>query len=134
MKVVFIDYYEMYYSAVTGLNIPDNRTGKFVQIRHVSTEYLIFSPKELALYHADIVERFCSEKGIIGAYDNTVKRFDIHDPAWDIAGGGKFEIDKTKKHFRLYDNSMAYGRFDPRGLKERISSIDEFADFRVQID
>jgi len=34
-------------------------------------------------------------------------------------GGGKFEIDKAEKHIRLYDNSMAYGRFDIEGLKKR---------------
>jgi hypothetical protein len=133
-KVILIDYSEIYYSVVAGLTVPDNRTGKFVQISHDSTEYLIFSPEEITRYHADIVERFCSERGIAGTYDNTVKRFYIHDPAWDVAGGGKFEIDKTKKHIRLYDNSMAYGRFDTRGLKEKIYSIDEFADFKVQID
>lgn len=114
--------------------MPDKFTGKFVQIRNNNTEYLIFSPKEFTPYHANLVERFCSETGLNGSYNNEGKRFDIHDPAWFILGGGKFEIDKTGKYIRLYDNSMAYGRFDSKGLKEKILLIDEMSDYKVQIE
>jgi len=51
-----------------------------------------------------------------------------------ITGGGKFEIDRKKKHIRLYDDSLAYGKFDRRGLKERILSIAEFSKYKVQIE
>ena len=134
MNVISIDYSEIYYSSVAKTPVPDKRTGKFVQIRHNDTEYLVFSPKEFAPYHADIVERFCLEKGLHGSYDSRSKRFDIHDPGWVIVGGGKFEIDKAEKYIRLYDNSMAYGRFDNEGLKEKIFLINGMSDYKVQIE
>jgi hypothetical protein len=136
MNVISIDYSEMYYSSVAKTPVPDKRTGKFVQIRHNDTEYLVFSPKEFAPYHADLVKQFCSDRGLNGSYDSRSKRFDIHDPGWVIVGGGKYEyeIDKSEKHIRLYDNSLAYGRFDNEGLKEKIFLINGMSDYKVQIE
>ena len=133
MKVVFIDYSQQHHSDPAKAEVSSKRSGKFIQIRKDDTEYLIFSPKQLAPYHTDLVERFCQEEGIEGAFDGAVKRFEIHDPAWVIAGGGKFEIDRAKKYIRLYDNSMAYGKFDLAGLKEKILMIEELSDYEVSI-
>jgi Janus/Ocnus family (Ocnus) len=134
MKVLFLDYSTEYYSTLSGTHVPAKRTGKFVQIRHGQTEYLLFSPKEFTRYHADIVKRFCDERGIDGFLNTTVKSFEIYDPDWMVIGGGKFELDSAEKHLRLYDDSMAYGRFDAKGLKKKILSIDIFSDFKVQIE
>lgn len=133
MKIAFVDYSERYYSGAAKSTAPHKQDGKFVQLRHDDTEYLVFSPRGLTSYHADIVERFCREKGIPGVYDAPAKRFVIHDPAWIIVGGGKFEIDKVEKYILLYDNSMAYGRFDSDGLRERIHKIKKFRDYEVRI-
>ena len=134
MKVIFIDYSEMYYQEVAKTAVPDKRTGKFVQIRNNDTEYLVFSPKELTPYHAGLVERFCAEKGLRGSYDDKNKSFAVHEPDWVVMGGGKFEIDKTEESIRLYDNSMAYGRFDSKGLREKIQSISGMSDYTVLIE
>ena len=133
-NVVFIDYSAQYYLTVAETAVPDKRAGKFVQIRNDATEYLVFSPKEFTLYHADLVERFCSDKGLKGSYNKEGKRFDIHDLVWVIVGGGRFEIDSEKRYLCLYDNSMAYGRFDPMGLKEKILSIDALSGHDVKIE
>lgn len=71
---------------------------------------------------------------IPGVYNSQNKSFEIHDPAWVVAGGGKFEIDRKKRLLRLYDDSMAYGKFDRKGLNEKILSIAEFSNYTVQID
>jgi Janus/Ocnus family (Ocnus) len=134
MKVIFIDYSEIYYQDAAKTAVPDRRSGKFVQIRSNDTEYLVFSPKELTPYHAGLVERFCTEKGLKGSYDDKNKSFVVHEPDWVVVGGGKFEIDETEKHIRLYDNSMAYGRFDSKGLKEKIHSISGMSEYKVLIE
>jgi len=134
MKTILINYAETYYADTARKGMPEQYAGKFVQIRKGSTEYLVFSPKEFTRYHADIIERFCMDLDIPGVYNSQNKSFDILDPAWVVAGGGKFEIDRKKKHIRLYDNSMAYGKFDRRGLKEKILSIAEFSNYKVQIE
>jgi hypothetical protein len=134
MTMVFIDYTQLYYTVITKTGVPPARSGKFVQIRHGSTEYLVFSPKDFTKYHANIVERFCLDKGIEGGYDSGGKHYEISDRAWIVAGGGKYEIDTVKKAIKLFDNSMAYGKFDSQGLREKILSLPEFYVFTVRIE
>jgi hypothetical protein len=134
MRIIFIDYSETYYRDIAGTDMPERYAGKFVQIRKGSEEYLVFSPKEFTRFHADIVRSFCTEREIPGVFNSQSKSFDIHDTSWVVAGGGKFEIDREKKLLRLYDNSMAYGRFERRGLKEKILAIAKLSDYRVRIE
>ncbi len=129
MKIIYIDYAEKFYR-----DIPDYYSGKFVQIRHSRTEYFIFSPREFTKYHANIVERFCSENNIAGIFDNVHKRFDILESDWITVGGGKFEVDRKRKKVHLYDDSMAYGKFNATGLEERILAIDKFSGYKVRIE
>jgi hypothetical protein len=124
----------MYYAEVAKITPLAVRSGKFVQVRHGDAEYLILSPKEFSPYHADILERFCRERSIDGAYQEGKKRFDIHDAEWVIQGGGKFEIDDKKKFIRFYDNSMAYGRFEARGLRKKVHRSDMLKDYEVRIE
>ncbi|MGE5172232.1 MAG: hypothetical protein ACM3MD_00220 [Betaproteobacteria bacterium] len=134
MTLVFIDYTHLYFTAVAKTAVPPVLSGKFVQIRNESTEYLVFSPKEFTKYHANIVERFCFDKGIEGGYVSEGKRYDIYDRAWIVSGGGKYEIDRYRKTLKLYDDSMAYGKFDIKGLREKMLSLPEFSAFTVRIE
>jgi hypothetical protein len=134
MAIVFIDYTHLYYAAIAKTAVPAVMSGKFVRIRSESTDYLVFSPKEFTKYHANIVERFCLDKGIEGSYDAEGKRYEIADSAWTVAGGGKYEIDRNKKAIKLYDNSMAYGKFDGAWLRDAILSILDFSGFSIQIE
>lgn len=133
-RVVIVDYSVMYYRGVAKTAPPAVRHGKFVQLRHGDTEYLVLSPKEYSTYHADILERFCMERSIEGAYQEGKRRFDIHDAEWIIRGGGKFEIDERKRHIRFYDNSMAYGRFDEKRLAEKVRQTDMLKDYEVSVE
>ncbi|MEW6587500.1 MAG: hypothetical protein AB1442_18065 [Nitrospirota bacterium] len=134
MKFVIVDYSEIYYGGIAKIERPKKIVGKFVQLRHADTEYLVFSPKEFTRYHADLVEKFCSDRGIDGTYNSRVKRFDIHDPSWTVTGGGKFEADVDGKRLRLYDDSMAYGKFVSKGLKEKILSAKGMSAYKVEIE
>ena len=134
MAIELIDYTQLYYAAIAKTDVPPVIEGKFVQIRNESMEYLVLSPKEFTKYHANIVERFCLDRGIEGSYDPERKRYDIYDQEWIIVGGGKFEIDAIKKTVRLYDDSMAYGKFDTRGLPEKINSIPAYSGYAVVVD
>lgn len=129
--MTFIDYTPFFYASIAGTPIPAVITGKFVQIRNGSERFIVLSPKEFTKYHANIVERFCMDKGIEGCYDSRKEKFIIRDRAWQIAGGGKFERDDNKKAIKLYDNSMAYGKFDATGLKEMLAALPEFSGYSV---
>jgi len=134
MKVVLIDYSGIHDPGGETTSPPDKKNGKFVQIRKSDTEYLVFSSKELAPYHAHIVEHFCLERGIRGAHDGEGKKFSIHDSGWAVVGGGKYEIDQEHRYIRLYDDSVAYGKFDSKGLKEKLHMIGELRGFKVRIE
>jgi Janus/Ocnus family (Ocnus) len=134
MPLVLIDYISFYYTSIVQSAIPPVVSGKFVQIRNGNTLYLIFSPKEFTKYHANIVERFCMDKGIEGSYDTKREKFSILDQTWLITGGGKFEWDGNKKTIKLYDNSMAYGKFKTEGLKEALASLPEFSGYLITIE
>ena len=134
MSIELIDYTHFYYSAIAKTAVPPLIMGKFVQIRSGSFEYLVLSPLDFTKYHANIVERFCFDQGIEGSYDAERKRYDIHDQAWVIVGGGKFEIDATKKTIRFCDDSMAYGKFDSQGFAKKVSSLPSFSGYSVMFD
>lgn len=132
--MTLIDYTPFYYTSLAGTPIPPATTGKFVQIRNGNALYLVLSPKEFTKYHANIVERFCMDKGVEGSYNAKRDTFTITDQAWQVIGGGKFERDSNKIAVKLYDNSMAYGKFDATGLKEMLGSLPEFSGYSIVID
>jgi len=113
MPFLFIDYTGLYFTAVAKIAEPAVTSGKFVRIRNEAADYLVFSPREFSKYHANIVERFCLDKGIEGRYDPERKRYNIIDQSWFILGGGKFE---------------------KQGLREAISSLPEYSGFTVLIE
>jgi hypothetical protein len=134
MAVIFIDYTRLYYTKIAKTGVPPAISGKFVQIRNESTDYLVFSPKEFTKFHANIVERFCLDKGLEGSYDHEGKRYDISDGAWVVTGGGKYDLDGKRKSINLYDESLAYGKFQPLGLREKVLAGPEFSGFTVRIE
>ena len=134
MPTVLIDYTPFYYTSILHNPVPPIISGKFVQIRNAQTIYLVVSPQELTRYHANIIERFCMDKGIEGNYDAKREKFTISDHEWQIIGGGKFERDDNKKAVKLYDNSMAYGKFDATGLKEMLMTLPEYSSYNVIIE
>ncbi len=134
MPIIFINYIPLYYASVSNTPVPPLIIGKFVLIKSEAALFLVFSPKDFTKYHANLVERFCLDKGLEGSYDRERKRYDIHDKAWTIAGGGKFAIDKSRKTIKLFDDSMVYGKFDDTGLREIMNTLPEFAEFTIQIE
>ncbi|MCG6553310.1 MAG: hypothetical protein L7F77_13375 [Candidatus Magnetominusculus sp. LBB02] len=131
----FIDYSDYYYRTQLKEPPPPERSGKFVQmIDAKSGEFIVLSPKGLCSYHADIVRLFCKQKSVDGLYDNEHKFFEIYDKQWSVAGGGKWSIDDGRRTLRLYGYSQAYGRFDDKGLIERLSCINTLSGYDISID
>lgn len=133
MKFFLIDYTELCYRDEIGGETPDEVSGKFVQIRDSGAEYLVFSPKECAYYHANIVERFFLSRGITGSYNSKGDFYSIDHPDWTVVGGGQWIINRNERELRLLGESQAYGKFDHEGLKERILLLDEMSGYRVRI-
>ncbi len=133
MIISYVDYTDLYYSQIAHQPVPAVVRGKFVQIRKEDALYLVFSPRDFTKYHANIVERFCMDKGIEGNYDREGAKFIVADRAWQVIGGGTFERDGARKVLRLSDNSLAYGKFRKEGLRESVGALTELAGFELQI-
>jgi len=134
VPVTFIDYIHVYYTTVSPMPEPAVVRGKFVLIKNTDRLFLVFSPKDFMKFHANIVEQFCFDKGIKGSYDPERKRFDVLDEAWTIQGGGKFEINRDEKSIRLFDDSLAYGKFDTASLATIIENLPAFFGYRVETE
>ena len=137
MKFEMIDYSEVYYLTICKEEIPTKRAGKFIQIidEHTNREFVVLSPKDLSLYHANIVERFCMQNGPIeGEYNVKKDFFKITDPTWVVVGGGIWTIDSLNKVLNLSGASQGYVKFDPQGLKQKILSLEKMDGYTVRID
>jgi Janus/Ocnus family (Ocnus) len=123
MQTTFIDYSRHYYENIAGEPLPPRREGKFVQIWLGDTEeFIVVAPWGLASYHAHIVERFLTERGVTGNYSPKRDEYHHQDNAWTVIGGGRFELDDEARTLRLYSRSIAYGPYEQSGLADRLSA------------
>ncbi len=97
--------------------------GKFLQLLWNGQEYLLFAPASRHRYHNQILAWFCETHGIVHRWV-TPERLEVTDPGLSVRGGGRFRAEADTRRLRLYDTSQAYGRFDERGLAERIAAAD----------
>lgn len=136
MNLSLIDYSEHYFTKIKKIDMPTKRSGKFIQIQNEAEqrEYLVLSPRELSVYHANVVERFCLIHGIEGSYDDKKDYFEIHDHAWTVIGGGIWAINEISKTVTLSGLSQRYGPFEVKGLKEKLSSSVLVSGYGITID
>lgn len=134
MPFILIDYSEACRASHSSAVASPQRGGKFIQIRNFDSEYLLLSPVELSAYHANIAERFFSEKGVKGSYNKKRDNFQIDDSEWEIVGGGVWTVDDREKTLRLSGRSLAYGEYDRRGMKERLFSTGRFPDYTITVE
>jgi hypothetical protein len=133
MSFELIDYSEYYYRELAGEAMPENRDGKFVQIRDGDQEYLVLSPVKLSMYHANIVERFCELHSLDGHWNSGRTYYRIVDDTWTVVGGGRWAVNFGKKTLELGSRSQAYGRFDSSGLEAKILSLEAMRGYIVKI-
>jgi len=121
MHFELIDYSALYFKSIKKIDVPRRRIGKFVQMFNEAEkkEYVILSPKEFSVYHANIVERFCIVQEIAGVYSSK-DYFTVHEFDWSVIGGGFWVIDQDKKILELYGASKGYGPFADNGIKGKI--------------
>lgn len=124
-NVVILDY--------SSPGAPGEREGKFLQLVLGGREYLLFASGEPYRYHNQILARFLAERGVPHRWA-TSERLEIDGPGPTVVGGGRFRSDATGRVLELWDDSHAYGRFDERGLAEKIAAAGHaWSGYRVAI-
>lgn len=124
--MTIVDYSAVYFASVGDGTTPPQREGKFVVMANGDDRYIVFSPRGMCTYHANIVERFLSSQGVRGAYSGKRDVFYPQSQEWDILGGGHWQLDEEAGTLRLFGSSQAYGRVDLQGLAVEVSAADGF--------
>ena len=110
----------VFYPATGEPREPESK-GKFIQFTLGEREYLVFAPFSLHLYHNQILSQFVRENDIAHRWIGR-ETLAVDDPELQVIGGGRFHVDEQRGVLKLSDNSQAYGRFDERGLADKIAA------------
>lgn len=122
----------VFYQAADEPPDPESK-GKFIQVTLGKREYLVFAPFSLHLYHNQILAQFVRENDIAHRW---IRRdcLAVDDPDLQVIGGGRFHVDEQRRVLKLSDNSQAYGRFDERGMADKIAASNHaWSRFKVVI-
>jgi hypothetical protein len=135
MDYQFIDYCDVYYSVMAGPPRPPRRRGKFVQIIDESAgcTYLILSPAELSVYHADIVERFFALSHRTAVTRVSRDRVTLGGAGWRVAGGGTWVVDDADRSARFAGESAVYGPCHPTDVRQALQATAALAGYHVAI-
>ncbi len=93
--------------------------GKFLQFRWQGNEYLLFATRDEHLFHNQMLGRFLSDRSLPHHWRDS-EHLEFSLPDLTVMGGGRFHFTANPAHLELWDNSMAYGRFDDVGLVDRL--------------
>ena len=134
MKFEFQDYTTWYFKTQLGQEVPQECSGKFVQLHHDNTEYVVIAPIELCKWHANIVQRFLEPQNVPGEYNEHRDNYILYDEEWTILGGGHWQRQLQSNSLRLFGVSQAYGRFAAAGLDERLTTVSRLSDLNITIE
>ncbi len=116
MPFIVVDYREVYHVLLNEEPVPQNCRGKFVLIARDNEQFAVFSPEGMSRYHANIVDRFFSLRGINGHYNKKGDHFEPRCFDWQIHGGGHWELNEPEGTLAIFGCSEAYGEVDLQDL------------------
>jgi len=105
--------------------------GKFVQVLTQNIYYFIAGPLAEFPYHANLVDRFCTQREIPCGWVRRPDLVEIFDVQTTIRGGGLIMIDLVNRLIRLSGKSTAYGRYNADELSVLIENHDFFNGFKI---
>ena len=105
--------------------------GKFVQILNQNVYYFILGPLSKFPYHANLVDRFCTDRQIASGWVRRPDLVGIYDIQTSVRGGGQIMIDLVDRLIRMSGKSTAYGRYHPDELSVLVENSDFFNGFKI---
>jgi len=100
---------------------------KFVLVSVGQEHCFVFGPVQEFAYHANLINRFCSDRGIPTAWVRRPDRVQVYDKQVRLHGGGWMEINPQESTIRIWGHSSVYGRFDREILDLLIENDPFFA-------
>lgn len=112
----------------------DNQICKFIIVRQNGLCCLVAGRVEEYPYHANLVYRFCVERGIPSRWERKPDLLTVFDEETEIQGGGWMEINQSDRSLRIYGHSKAYGRFPANEVNRIIITDSFFEPFSVTVE
>ena len=128
MLANIVDYTDSFLKdsqVTTSLGV-DVRHGKFVVLAHNEEEVCIFSPIQQSEFHANIVERYVTPKGVQGHYNNKQDKYYLDDDTWTVLGGGHWEHIVPESRATIFGKSLAYGGLLLEPLVKELVKFEAF--------
>ena len=114
--------------------VPAVQQGKFVHlIEGGEEEFLVLSPYELSVFHAQILERYCQLNGLEGRFIRKPELYEIIGADIEVIGGGHWKLDEAQLKLALFGESTVYGKFGAEGLQEKVQALSEYKNYEVVI-
>lgn len=107
------------YPSLEMLSNAETIEGKFLQFRWQGNEYLLFATRDEHKFHNQMLGHFLSDHKIPHHWQDS-EHLEFADTGISVIGGGRFHFTAKPAKLELWDNSMAYGRFDEAGLADRL--------------
>ncbi len=133
MAVQVIDYSAFYFCTIQRGDLPVRREGKFVVIAGPCGRWAVFSPRELAFYHANVVERFLREQNVPGEYNMKGDLFFVESPDWNVEGGALWRLDQQDGRLEVFGHSAGYGPLDLRGIAQDLREVGAFGGVEIVV-
>ena len=132
--MIIEDYAPIGHRPLEGEPSEDIYEGKFVHIVGPSDEFLCFSPRGMAKYHANIAQGFSRRRehlSFIMHPSGEDGRFAT--AGWTVQGGGRFRLNRAERVLELWGSSKAYGDFDGPDLQEKIKTVPGWKEFEIRV-
>ena len=105
---------------------------KFMLIINDGTAYFVVGDLSEYPYHANLVDRFCNDRGIPAVWKRKPDVVEILNKETQLKGGGLIDIDEIKKVVKIYGYSTAYGPMNIEYLKGFVVNHPFFSEYSVR--
>ncbi len=111
-----------------------HRKCKFILIEYSGSHILVFGDLGSYRYHANLLRRYCEQRGIETSWEHEPDLLESRDPALRVLGGGMLELDTAGKSATFSGASKAYGSCPWRLLETVIVSDPILSAMTVRIE
>ena len=133
MPLTVIDFSEVYFVVLQKGTVPPRREGKFIVVANEGDRCAAFSPRELSVYHANIVERLLLPHGVRGRYNMKGDVYDYDAPQWSVEGGGLWRLDQRRGRLEIFGRSASYGGVDLEELAAELCRAGAFDGVEITV-
>jgi hypothetical protein len=107
---------------------------KFILVEREDLIGLVFGDITTYNYHANLVDEYCSTRGIAASWVAKPDLLLVLDPDVAIRGGGYLNLDQAARKAEFSGGSKSYGVFRLRELEKILQIHPFFENYQIHLD